>query len=80
LQFEVNGDQAGTTLCQTAIFDPHGLAGLAYWHALYPVHSVIFEGMLRRIGQAVIAVLERDAGNPFPAGRSRTGLGKKRRH
>jgi uncharacterized protein YbjT (DUF2867 family) len=55
LQFEVDDNQAGTTLYQTAIFDPHGLAGLAYWHALYPVHSVIFEGMLRRIGQAAIA-------------------------
>ncbi|HEX6702491.1 MAG TPA: SDR family oxidoreductase [Gaiellaceae bacterium] len=55
LQFEVDGDQAGTTLRQTAIFDPHGLAGLAYWYTLYPVHHLIFEGMLRRIGQAVIA-------------------------
>src|SRR5438046_509623 len=55
LQFEVNGDQAGTTLRQTAIFDPHGLAGLAYWYALYPIHYLIFEGMLRRIGQAAIA-------------------------
>jgi uncharacterized protein YbjT (DUF2867 family) len=55
LQFEVDGDQAGATLCQTAIFDPHGLAGLAYWYALYPVHHLIFEGMLRRIGQAAIA-------------------------
>ena len=58
LQFEVDGDQAGATLCQTAIFDPHGLAGLAYWYALYPVHHLIFEGMLRRIGQAAIAVGE----------------------
>jgi hypothetical protein len=55
LQFEVNGDESGTTLRQTAIFDPHGLAGLAYWYALYPVHYLIFEGMLRRIGQAAIA-------------------------
>jgi hypothetical protein len=55
LQFEVNGDEAGTTLRQTAIFDPHGLAGLAYWYALYPVHYLIFEGLLRRIGQAAIA-------------------------
>jgi uncharacterized protein YbjT (DUF2867 family) len=54
LQFEVNGDEAGTTLRQTAIFDPHGLAGLAYWYALYPVHYLIFEGMLRGIGQAAI--------------------------
>jgi hypothetical protein len=55
LQFEVDGDQAGTTLRQTVIFDPNGLAGLAYWYALYPVHHLIFEGMLRRIERAVIA-------------------------
>jgi uncharacterized protein YbjT (DUF2867 family) len=55
LQFEVDGDQAGATLCQTAIFDPHGLAGLAYWYALYPVHYLIFDGMLRRIRQAATA-------------------------
>jgi hypothetical protein len=55
LQFEVDGDQAETTLRQTAIFDPHGFGGVAYWYALYPVHHLIFEGMLRRIGQVAIA-------------------------
>jgi hypothetical protein len=55
LQFEVDGDQAETTLRQTAIFDPHGLAGLVYWYALYPIHYLIFEGMLRRIGEIAIA-------------------------
>jgi len=55
LQFEVDGDQTGATLCQTAIFDPHGLAGLAYWYALYPVHHLVFGGMLRRIRRAAIA-------------------------
>ena len=49
LQFEVDDDQAETTLRQTAIFDPHGLAGRVYWYALYPIHYLIFEGMLRRI-------------------------------
>jgi hypothetical protein len=55
LQFEVDGDQTGTTLRQTAIFDPHGLAGLAYWYALYPIHDLIFEGMLRGVERAAIA-------------------------
>jgi hypothetical protein len=55
LQFEVSGDGGGSTLCQTAIFDPHGLAGLVYWYALYPIHYLIFGGMLRRIGRAAIA-------------------------
>jgi len=52
LQFEVIGDGASSVIRQTALFEPHGLAGLAYWYALYPVHSLIFAGMLRRIGEA----------------------------
>jgi uncharacterized protein YbjT (DUF2867 family) len=49
LQFEVERDEHGATVWQTAIFDPHGLAGFAYWYALYPVHRLIFEGMLHGI-------------------------------
>jgi uncharacterized protein YbjT (DUF2867 family) len=37
---------------QTAIFDPQGLMGLAYWYALYPLHEFVFAGMLRGIGRA----------------------------
>jgi hypothetical protein len=55
LQLEIDGKEGGSTVRQTAIFDPHGLAGLAYWHALYPVHHFIFEGMLRTIERAAIA-------------------------
>jgi hypothetical protein len=65
LQFEVDGNQAETTLRQTAIFDPHGLAGLVYWYALYPIHYLIFEGMLRRIGQVAITS-RRAEGTPLP--------------
>jgi len=50
LEFEViPGEQ--TQIRQTAIFDPRGLWGLAYWYALYPVHQLIFAGMLRMIAQ-----------------------------
>jgi len=54
LQFEVEpiGPQPnsqGSSIRQTAIFDPAGLGGLVYWYALYPVHRWIFSGMLRAI-------------------------------
>jgi len=49
LQFEVAGDDGRTEIRQTAVFEPHGLAGLLYWYALYPVHRLIFSGMLRGI-------------------------------
>ena len=49
LQFEVDGDEEGSTIGQTAIFDPSGLAGLVYWYALLPVHGFVFRGMLAGI-------------------------------
>src|SRR5579863_552684 len=61
LQFEVEPigaqpNSQGSTIRQTAIFDPAGLGGLVYWYALYPVHRWIFGGMLHAI--AVRAELE----------------------
>ena len=47
LQFEVTASGSGSTIRQTAIFEPHGLAGLLYWYTLLPVHGLIFGGMLR---------------------------------
>lgn len=52
LEFEVREDGGGTTIRQTALFDPVGLLGRAYWYALYPVHQVVFAGMLRGIARA----------------------------
>jgi hypothetical protein len=53
LEFEVScGDHGKSRLRQTAVFDPRGLAGLAYWYALLPVHNRIFGGMLRGIAGA----------------------------
>jgi uncharacterized protein YbjT (DUF2867 family) len=49
LEFEVESTSNGSTIRQTAIFDPIGLWGLAYWYALYPLHTLMFQGMLRRI-------------------------------
>ena len=38
-----------TLLTQTAFFEPKGLFGLLYWYVLYPVHALIFSGLIRRI-------------------------------
>ncbi len=51
LEFQVDGDRDHATIRQTAIFDPIGLAGLAYWYALYPLHAWMFRGMLRQIAK-----------------------------
>lgn len=52
LEFEVEPDGDGSLVRQTAIFDPLGLFGLAYWYTLYPIHQAIFSGMLRGIARA----------------------------
>ena len=49
LQFEVEPVGSGSRITQTAVFDPRGLGGLMYWYGLYPIHWVIFRGMLRRM-------------------------------
>ncbi|WP_243439215.1 SDR family oxidoreductase [Fundidesulfovibrio soli] len=33
-------------------FQPRGLAGLAYWYAMYLPHLVLFPGLIRRLAQA----------------------------
>jgi uncharacterized protein YbjT (DUF2867 family) len=49
LEFEVKPDAKGSRVYQTAIFDPLGWLGLAYWYALYPAHVFVFRGMLRNL-------------------------------
>jgi hypothetical protein len=49
LEFEVEPKADGSIIRQTAIFDPIGLWGIAYWYSLYPLHNLMFQGMLRRI-------------------------------
>jgi uncharacterized protein YbjT (DUF2867 family) len=52
LQFEIAPTASGSVIRQTAVFEPRGLLGLLYWYALYPVHGLIFGGMLRGIARA----------------------------
>jgi uncharacterized protein YbjT (DUF2867 family) len=60
LEFEVSGDARGCTIRQTAIFDPLGLLGRAYWYSVYPFHQFVFGGMLRRIAAASIRAAASD--------------------
>jgi uncharacterized protein YbjT (DUF2867 family) len=54
LEFEVTPDDGGSTIRQTAVFDPSGLAGRAYWYLIYPLHQLVFAGMLRALAQASV--------------------------
>ncbi len=55
LEFEVKAEGDGALIRQTAIFDPLGFAGRAYWYGLYPLHELVFRGMLRGIARAAVA-------------------------
>lgn len=52
LDFEVQPEGDGTRLQQTAMFDPVGLWGLAYWYGVWPLHELVFRRMIRNLGHA----------------------------
>jgi hypothetical protein len=54
LEFEVEpaSEGTGSMIRQTAIFDPVGLFGLAYWYGVFPVHRLVFAGMLQGLADA----------------------------
>ncbi len=52
LEFEARQDPSGKTLLlQSAYFESRGLMGLLYWYSLYPIHAVIFSGLIRSIAE-----------------------------
>jgi hypothetical protein len=52
LQFETYPvDEQQSRLIQTAYFAPKGLGGFLYWYLLYPIHALIFAGMVKKIGR-----------------------------
>lgn len=56
LQFQARAQGPDRTLLlQTAFFAPRGLWGLVYWYALYPIHQLIFSGMIRRVADRAVA-------------------------
>lgn len=55
LQIEVDPVNGGSRITVTAIYDPVGLWGEAYWYCLYPFHRLIFKGMLREIKRTVMS-------------------------
>jgi len=50
LEFELIGQKNNKTLLyQTAFFRPKGLFGSIYWFILYPIHILLFKGLLHAI-------------------------------
>lgn len=56
LQFETLRDTDDRSLLiQTAFFAPKGLFGFLYWYVLYPIHSLIFSGMINAIADQAVS-------------------------
>lgn len=50
LQYEITSlKTGGSSLTQTAFFEPKGLVGFLYWWTFYIPHTFIFPGMLREL-------------------------------
>jgi len=52
LMFEVEPNGKGSIIHQTVEYDPIGLGGILYWYLVYPLHLMIFSGMIRNIARA----------------------------
>ena len=66
LEFEVT--PVGATraqIRQTATFDPRGLLGRAYWYVSFPLHAIMFRGMLARIARRAVDTDVSDAPSIF---------------
>jgi len=60
LQFEVNCLENGNAqLIQSAYFAPKGLFGLLYWYILYPLHGLIFSGLIKEVKKLTEAESQR---------------------
>jgi hypothetical protein len=62
LQFKVTDQDGQSNLSQTAFFAPKGLSGWLYWYALYPLHSLIFSGLIDQLARRASALPESDKG------------------
>ena len=45
-------EEPGTRFEQRALFHPRGIAGHAYWWAVWPFHGLVFGSMQRNIARA----------------------------
>ena len=66
LQYELDSDEQGTRVRQTAIFDAKGVLGRAYWYLVLPFHHFVFEGTLKGIDRECRALVAGPDTCPLP--------------
>lgn len=57
MEWQVRPQPTGDAqLSQGAFFAPKGLPGFLYWYILYPVHRLVFAGLINRIARLAIEI------------------------
>lgn len=56
LEFEVEEREDKSIIRQTAIFYPSGLSGLIYWYGVFPLHALVFRGMINAIKKKIQSI------------------------
>ncbi len=51
LELEVREREGGSEIAQHAVFEPSGFLGLLYWYGIYPLHALVFRGLIDQLGQ-----------------------------
>ena len=61
LEFLLSPQSSGRTLVRCcAWFEPLGLLGELYWWALYPIHVLIFRGMVQAVCRKAVRCVQPD--------------------
>ena len=66
LQYELRPDGDETIIRQTAIYEPKGVLGRAYWYLVLPMHHFVFNGTLKGIDTRCRALVEGPNTCPLP--------------
>ncbi|NNL86281.1 MAG: SDR family oxidoreductase [Myxococcales bacterium] len=56
LELEVRECAGGSEIAQHAVFEPSGFLGLLYWYGIYPLHALVFRGLINQLGQRALSV------------------------
>lgn len=86
LDLSVAPDGDGAVIRQAALFDPVGLGGRLYWYLVWPLHVLVFRGLIRALARRAAARAEPGArgrthppSRERPAGARRSGVGDRGR-
>ncbi len=51
LELEVRDVDDGTEISQHAVFEPSGFLGRLYWYGIYPLHAMVFRGLIAELAR-----------------------------